>query len=291
MKRRLKMRPSALKYNPLPADFGLYVLLALLLSITALIAPLRAQPTPTPEPDAWTPLQDGVERRVLPVPGVRFGALTVIRIDPAQVRFSAHYSAAPRTVSEWQDALPDAALIINANLFQPDFSLIGLLIDADGTRHGAPLTHFGGAFYVDIEGAVSLRYNPDAPYDPDADAALITAVQGFPMLVIDGEAVFSATSGDRQTRRTVIALDDQGRVLLIVAPLFGPRLADLAAFLADSDDLEIVNALNLDGGGSTLLTLPDGTIIPSLDPVPAVLAVTMNDDSDESSGEQPDAPR
>lgn len=273
MKRRLKMRPSALKPSPLPADFGLYVLLTLLIGVTALISPLLAQPAPTPDPDAWTPLLDGVERRVLPVPGVRFGALTVIRLDPAQVRFSAHYSETPRTVSEWQDALPDAALIVNANLFQPDFSLIGLLIDADGTRYGAPLTRFGGAFYVDSDGAVSLRYNPDAPYDPDSDAALVTAVQGFPMLVVDSEAVFSATSGDRQTRRSVIALDDQGHVLLIVAPLFGPRLADLATFLADSSELGVVHALNLDGGGSTLLTLPDGTVIPSLDPVPAVLAV------------------
>jgi uncharacterized protein YigE (DUF2233 family) len=261
--------------NRLPADFGLYGLLALLIGVTALIAPLRAQPAPTPDPDTWTPLQAGVERRVLPVPGVRFGALTVIRIDPGQVRFSAHYSETPRTAREWQDALPDATLIVNANLFQPDFSPIGLLIDAGGTRHGAPLTHFGGGFYADADGAVSLRYNPDAPYDADADAVIVTAVQGFPMLVLDGEAVFTSTNGDRQTRRTVIALDDQGRVLLIVAPLFGPRLADLAAFLADSDDLGIVHALNLDGGGSTLLTLPDGTVIPSLDPVPAVLAVYL----------------
>ena len=285
MKRQLKMRPSVPRRNHLPADFGLYVLIALLLSVTALITPLRAQPAPTPDTAAWSPLLDGVERRVLPVPGVRFGALTVIRIDPAQVRFSAHYSETPRTVSAWHDALPDAALIVNANLFQPDFSLIGLLIDADGTRYGTPLTRFGGGFYVDADGVVSLRYNPDTPYDPDADAAFVTAVQGFPMLVVDGEAVFSATSGDRQTRRTVIALDDQGRVLLIVAPLFGPRLADLASFLADTGDLGVVHALNLDGGGSTLLTLPDGTVIPSLDPVPAVLAVTINHASDESSGE------
>jgi uncharacterized protein YigE (DUF2233 family) len=282
MSRQQKMQPSAPRPSPLPVRRGLALLLTLLILYGGgFTLPLDAQAEPTPEnPSPWTALVDGIERRVMPVPGVRFGVLTVIRIDPALVTFRAHASEEPRTLVEWQEALPDAAVIVNANLFHPDYSLIGLLIDADGTRYGTPLIRFGGGFYVDPDGAVSLRYNPDAPYDPDADSALVTAVQGYPMLVLDGEAVFFETSGDRQTRRTVIALDEQGRVLLLVAPLFGPRLADFAAFLVEAEpELGIVHALNLDGGGSTLLVLPDGTLLPNLDPVPAVLAVTMRSDS------------
>ena len=88
---------------------------------------------------------------------------------------------------------------------------------------------------------------------------------GFPADADDG----------RPARRTVVAQDYQGRILIIVAPRGYLSLHELARFLAESDlDLDV--ALNLDGGYSTGLWLQaDGLIvnIDSLVPVPSVVSV------------------
>jgi exopolysaccharide biosynthesis protein len=99
-------------------------------------------------------------------------------------------------------------------------------------------------------------------------------VQAFPVLVAHGEPAFTNTRGDGLSRRTVIAVDDDGYVLWIVSSsLIGLRLTELSAYLPTAN-LGIVDAFNLDGGGSTLLYIaPDDTTIPSFDAVPAVLAI------------------
>jgi uncharacterized protein YigE (DUF2233 family) len=133
------------------------------------------------------------------------------------------------------------------------------------------LVNRGGTFFVQ-DGRPAIRSNIYEPYNGEL---FDQAIQAFPMLVLDGEQAYTDTARDRSTRRTVIAIDSSGRVLLIVTPRIGLTLLDLAAWLAQSD-MEIVDALNLDGGGSTMLHLQDVDQrfnTTSFDPVPAVLAV------------------
>jgi len=90
-------------------------------------------------------------------------------------------------------------------------------------------------------------------------------VMGFPADADDG----------RPARRTVVAQDLQGRILIIVAPRGYLSLHELARFLAGSD-LELDVALNLDGGFSTGLWLRAGersVEVDSLVPVPSVISV------------------
>jgi exopolysaccharide biosynthesis protein len=90
-----------------------------------------------------------------------------------------------------------------------------------------------------------------------------------------GQRLYQASGREEITRRTVVAQDGQGRILLMATPLLGLSLDSLAQFLLDSD-LGIVDALNLDGGGSTMIYVEragNPLTIPSLDPVPAVVAV------------------
>jgi exopolysaccharide biosynthesis protein len=112
--------------------------------------------------------------------------------------------------------------------------------------------------------------------EPYAGEPLEQAVQGFPMLVLDGVQAYTDTRPDRFTRRTVIAQDTSGRIILLATPLIGLPLLDLSVYLPQTS-LSIVNAFNLDGGGSTFMVLRTGEtveyIVTSLDPVPAVLAV------------------
>jgi uncharacterized protein YigE (DUF2233 family) len=67
---------------------------------------------------------------------------------------------------------------------------------------------------------------------------------------------FSADAS--QTRRSVVAMDKQGRLLFIVSPGQVFSLDQLADQLASSD-LSIDVALNLDGGSSTGLYVNGGS--------------------------------
>ena len=80
----------------------------------------------------------------------------------------------------------------------------------------------------------------------------------------------------RLARRTVIAQDTDGRILLLVAPEGNLTLHQLSAFLTDSDmNLDI--AINLDGGPSSgiLLAQPDQKI-PAISPLPVVITIATH---------------
>ncbi|MGJ3238545.1 MAG: phosphodiester glycosidase family protein [Anaerolineae bacterium] len=228
-----------------------------------LSACIPASPTATPTADVPT---DSLESLFLRQGSVFFQA---VRIDPTQYYFRTHYRAGePLTLAQWQAELPDAEVIINANFFTPEHTVLGLLI-SDGVIHGTPYRDRGGMFFVDGE-QVGIRNTVQIPY---ANEAFQQAVQAFPILVQDGEARYTNPNDTAISRRTVVAEDANGRIVMMVTAGFGISLPALSTYLADSD-LNLVNALNLDGGGSTMMaiTSSDTTII-SVDPVPAVLAV------------------
>jgi uncharacterized protein YigE (DUF2233 family) len=113
----------------------------------------------------------------------------------------------------------------------------------------------------------------DQPYDPNV--TLQQALQSFPMLVFPGGAPAALENDGQRARRTAVALDRAGRLLLIVSPTSGFTLRGLAEWLSRSD-LDVDRALNLDGGSSTGLFLADGALneaIDSLGPLPIVLLV------------------
>jgi len=158
--------------------------------------------------------------------------------------------------------------IVNANFFSPEHTVQGLLV-TDGAYHGQSYVGRGGMFQGQ-NGQARVRSLIQEPF---AGEALEQAVQAFPMLVLNGQTAYVASNNERATRRTVIVQDNLGRIVLLVTPLTGLSLADLSAYLPTSD-MGIVNALNLDGGGSTMLFAHDNSLrLSSFDPVPAVLAV------------------
>lgn len=208
--------------------------------------------------------------------------LTIVRLDPAVVRFRVHYDpGAPLPVSGWvQQVQP--LLLINGGFFTPEDETLALLI-SDGEVWGAPYEYEDedwdfagllGLFAVTADGQVSVRWLHDQPYDPAEP--LTQALQSFPVLVKPG-GVMGFPPGAEEgppARRTVVAHDFQGRILIIVAPHGYLSLLRLARFLANSDlDLDV--ALNLDGGRSTglwLQTNEHSVQIDSIVPVPSVIS-------------------
>ncbi len=227
------------------------------------------QPTAAPEP-AWREIDAGLHWRELIPGGDELARLIVVRIDPARYRFRAIYRPGqPESLARWRTLEPEASLIINANFFDPNHQALGLVV-SDGIASGVAYRDRGGAFVTRAgEPAIISHRFPSWRGLQDAEQA----IQGFPLLVEGGaQAYFAAGNGER-TRRTIIGMDRRGKVLVIVAPFLGLSLADLSAYLPETD-LEIETAFNLDGGGSTLLALPGAAYYqPSLDRVPTVLAV------------------
>ncbi len=247
----------------------LFSLLAGCFNTTLGIQP--APPTAIPVSDGWELLAPGFERRIYTPPNNGLGALVVLRIDPALYTFRAHYRpGAPLLLADWAANLPGAVAFINANYFDPQFNALGLVV-ADGVTYGQSFVNMGGLLQVQ-NGAVRVRSTILEPY---LGEPLEQAVQAFPMLVSNGAASFDNRQRDRVSRRTVAAQDAQGRILLMGTPLLGISLVDLSNFLA-ATDLQIINAVNLDGGGSTMMSVAYGTppyALASFDGVPTVLAV------------------
>lgn len=236
---------------------------------TASVTPPPPATAAPPAAEGWLSIAPGLEQRSITPHDTPLAQFVVVRIDPAYYSFRAHYRAGqPLNLTAWQQELPGAAVIINANFFDPDHRVLGLLV-SDGVVHGSAYQGRGGMFAVQ-NGLARVRSNTAEPFGGEA---LEQAVQAFPMLVLDGLPVFFDTSGARVTRRTVVAQDSAGRILLMATPGLGMPLHILSAWLPTTD-LEIVNAFNLDGGGSTMMYVAASTYdLRSFDPVPAVLAV------------------
>jgi exopolysaccharide biosynthesis protein len=194
-----------------------------------------------------------------------------VRVDPALYTFRVHYlPGQPQNVSQWRDQIPSAVAFINANFFDSQGDALGLLI-SEGVVYSPAYIGFGGMFQIE-NGQPRIRSTIREPY---AGEFLEQASQTFPMLILDGLPTYERVDGDRASRRTVIGQDAAGRIILLsTSSLIGMRLADLSAYLVETD-LNLVTALNLDGGGSSLMAVnvPTAYTIPSFDPVPAVIAV------------------
>ena len=219
----------------------------------------------------WETIIPGLERRDYVPQGQPLSQIIALRIDPLYYTFRVHYRPNdPLSLAQWTETLPGALAIVNGNFFDQEGEVVGLLV-ADGVVYGTPFQDYGGTFAVS-SGIPQIRSNIHIPY---VGEPLEQALQGFPVLVLNGAQAYANNSTNRIARRTVIGQDGQGRIILMATPFVGLTLFDLSAYLARSD-MELVNAFNLDGGGSTMMYLAPGErplALNSFDPVPAVLAV------------------
>ena len=217
-------------------------------TVTPTITSLPTQ-TPTPKSSDWRQLQPGLERRVLEIDieGQFTEPLYILRLSPEYFQFGVAYDPEGLTLEAWQ-AQSGALIVVNGGYYRLDndiFIPTGLTIIA-GVPMGTSYGDFGGMFAINENGP-KLRWLAQQPYDPNE--VLHSALQSFPILVKPGgELGFPAVNEDNlMARRTVIAQDQSGNILLMVAPQGNLTLHQLSAFLTNTDlDLDI--AVNLDGG-------------------------------------------
>jgi uncharacterized protein YigE (DUF2233 family) len=215
----------------------------------------------------------GIEVREMVLPVVSLlarGTMVVVRLDPAIVTLRVHYTpGAAHSLAEWQEALPEARVIVNGGFFDETNRALGLLV-SDGQAYGQSFVGFGGMLQVDGMG-VRVRSLVTAPYQGES---LWQAVQAFPLLLEGGTLAAQGPGFGERSRRTWVGQDRAGRVLFgATHNLVG--LADLQAWLLAAD-LELMIAFALDGGGSTGMVIQTPIyqrMLPSFDRLPAVIAL------------------
>jgi hypothetical protein len=225
-----------------------------------------------PEP-GWSLVQPGLERRVIPIYNDQnqpVESLYIWRPDQKYFRMEVAYDDAPRTLDAWQQET-NAALVVNGGYYSIDgerYFPDGLTI-SKGETFGRSFRS-GGMLAIRESGA-ELRWLAEEPYNPLEP--LQAALQSFPVLVQPGGRLGVAAESEARARRTVIAQDQQGRILLMVAPQGYFTLHQLSVYLTESD-LNLDIAVNLDGGGSTgiLVANPRELISPTR-PIPFVILV------------------
>lgn len=176
----------------------------------------------------WSTVQPGVEWQTR-----QFGtdSIALVRIDPAQVRIRVAYDPqAPKKLSEWINAI-HPLVAINGGYFEEDYKATALTI-SDGVVSGTSYQGFGGMLTVKSDGSVELTSLLKYSSLPGKD--VVQAIQSFPRLVWDGQ-VIPKLDNEQQARRTAVAIDYTGHLLLIVSdtPLW--TLAELGQWLKASD--------------------------------------------------------
>ncbi len=211
---------------------------------------------PTPALNTWYPASSGIAVRYedWKSPGNNEDTVTIVRLDPQRVHLSIGYQPTqPMGLRDWMQQ-EQAKVIINGGYFDLQDNATGLLV-SNGHISGSSYTGFGGMLSVNSNGTINLRSLRDQPYDPSTER-LQQATQSSPMLIIGGQRTQFLANAASQ-RRSVVAIDKQGRLLFIISPGEAFSLDELADLLVSSD-LALTTALNLDGGASTGLYMNAG---------------------------------
>lgn len=234
------------------------------------------EPTATLSPN-WETLLPGFDLRLMQIEVEGFSRpvdLTLVRVDPALFVFQVHYTPGDlTTVADWQ-ARTGALLVVNGGFYMTDKRPLGLVV-VDGEPLGQSFEGHGGMLSV-VGDVVSVRSLAVSPYRPGE--RLDQAVQGRPMLLDPGGLPADFDLAPEPARRTAVAQDRQGRIVFVVSDYGALSLYDLRDWLAETVELDLAIALNLDGGGSTGLALNAGGrsyLINSWSVIPGVIAVYL----------------
>src|SRR6266566_4061347 len=167
--------------------------------------------------NVWNRVAPGIEIRYedWKNPGGDDDTVTIVRFDLHKVKLSVGYQPEqPQSMNEWMQQ-ERAMVIINGGYFDQQFNATALVV-SNGKVFGKSYAGFGGMLSVNARGSISLRSLRQQPYDPNSEH-LEQATQSSPMLISGGKRTqFSANAS--QTRRSIVAMDKQGRLLFIVSP-------------------------------------------------------------------------
>lgn len=136
---------------------------------------------------------------------------------------------------------------INANFFDPEGKILGLVIDEGKVVHPFKPISWWSIFYMKGSQAGVMHSS-----EYKKSNKLTTAIQAGPRLIVNG-AVPQLKKA--HSAKSVIGIDRQGRILILASrnPIEISELATLLVKPEAQGGLNLKQALNLDGGSSTQL--------------------------------------
>ncbi len=174
------------------------------------------------------------------------------------------------STADFRAAVPGAVAAINGGFFDPAYKPLGLLVDNGQTL--SPLRHVDHGVFGIAAHQPLLRHAREWNALPELEFA----VECGPRLLVDGKPL---TFKPGFARRTALGSDSQGRVTIIVSDGV-LQLSELTSFLQRGEregGPGLVNALNLDGGPSTMLEIDAGVVhvnVPT--PVQVPVGITVS---------------
>jgi len=235
----------------------------------------------------WRRLAEGLEYRAVPLGSGSFPAMHQVRLDPRcyRLRLGLARDAGPPlgTVRGMRQRL-GAVLAVNGGYFEDRGRPLGYLREAE--RLVVPDVATGAAFtgvlVVRPEGTRILHRDAFQP------GPALLALQAGPRLVADGRPVAVLDSPPR--RRTGVVRDTRGDLVLYATDPGGNlsmrACRDLLTGPAKAGGVQPVEALNLDGGSSTGISLVCGDFRlerPAWTWVPVTLAAVRRQTSSRSA--------
>ncbi|MBN9419267.1 MAG: phosphodiester glycosidase family protein [Candidatus Eremiobacteraeota bacterium] len=223
----------------------------------------------------WKRVADGMEYRPGWVNNKPEQLLHLVRLQPSKMELRVlKPRELPKQRSQEYLEQSGALAVFNGGYFDPQDQVLGLLYagrwvqskPAGGSAFGGVFSLIGTKpslhpiFQISEQEYQGLRNAPDLRF----------MIQCGPRLLADGQPV--AGLEKTVTRRTAIAFDEQGRLILLAsAPAYGMSFAQLQAYLRDQ--LKVKWALNLDGGSSTQCSVKGRVDNPGYSPVPYALGI------------------
>lgn len=194
----------------------------------------------------WRMVDHGIEYTSISVPP---GKIHAIKIDPKLYKFGVATakeldkdSATVKKMAGKRGALA----AINGGFFSPEFKSLGLIID-DGKRiNPIKNTSWWSIFYI-IDGRPFITHTTGFK----ENSSIEMAVQSGPRLVVNG--AIPPRLKESLAERSAICVNGENNVLLLATENLLIELVKFAEILRRKDDAGFgcVDALNLDGGGST----------------------------------------
>jgi uncharacterized protein YigE (DUF2233 family) len=190
----------------------------------------------------WSEIAKGLEmRRFTSVNGGGAAHIVAFRFTPSRLHV---VTGRPANASTWR-ARERGLVAVNGAFFDPHNKSLGLRISEGETR--VRRVAEGGPIFIVRRGRASIV--------PASDFKLrrgtTQAIQCSPRLVANGKV---AKLKDQWARRTALGIRRDGRVVLAVAD-GAITFRDWASIWAAPDGLACRDAMSLDGGGSTQLSV------------------------------------
>lgn len=199
----------------------------------------------------WTTVARGVEMRTFRTPFTQHDApieITALRVRPNRLKVA---SGALQTVEAWRQK-NRAIAAINGGYFDINNKSLGLRISDNRRTHDLRAADWG-VFYVEGSRARIIHtVDYRALRERGQTRRVLEAIQCGPRLVVNNTFTKLKT---QWARRTAIGVDREGFVVVAIAD---GQLSFGEWQRTWRDTLRCPNALNLDGGGSTQMSLRAG---------------------------------